>query len=208
MCATDRQDVRGWPDARRAGAGARPGARHRDARAGQGDHRSQARSRHPAAHPTAHPAAHPGQAPRPAGGLGTAVDAGVTLAGGAPNRHRMLRLIQELIRGTSELISGPSALRPGEGRARRQAQHAPGPEARQAEPPVSPLRPLGERSFRPRYFISAQRPSSASRPTVRPGGRDATPRTASSTPGMNEERSSESCRMVRVSPCPPRSTSW
>ena len=45
-------------------------------------------------------------------------------------------------------------------------------------------------------------------PTVSPGGSDGTPRMASSTPGMNDARSSESCLMVSVSPCPPNSTSW
>ncbi len=50
-------------------------------------------------------------------------------------------------------------------------------------------------------------PISGSSPTVRPG-RVATSRTASSTPGMNDARSYESCRIVRVSPAVPSSTSW
>ena len=52
------------------------------------------------------------------------------------------------------------------------------------------------------------RPSRLSRPTVSPGGRVAARRMPSSTPGMNEARSSESCLIVSVSPCPPNSTSW
>ena len=44
-------------------------------------------------------------------------------------------------------------------------------------------------------------------PTVRPGGSEPIPRTASSTPGMNDARSSESCLIVSVYPCPPNSTS-
>ena len=48
---------------------------------------------------------------------------------------------------------------------------------------------------------------SSSRPTVRPGW-SAIWRSPSSTPGVKETRSSESCRMVRVSPTPPRTTSW
>src|ERR1035441_9554344 len=51
-------------------------------------------------------------------------------------------------------------------------------------------------------------PSSPSRPTVRPTGREPIRRTASSTPGMNDVRSRESCLIVSVSPCPPNSTSW
>src|SRR3954454_12164257 len=35
-----------------------------------------------------------------------------------------------------------------------------------------------------------------------------TQRTPRSTPGMNDSRASESCRMVSVSPCPPSNTSW
>src|SRR6266542_1176870 len=50
-------------------------------------------------------------------------------------------------------------------------------------------------------------PSRGSSPTVRPG-LVGTRRTASSTPGMNEERSSESCLMVSSSPWPPKTTSW
>ena len=45
-------------------------------------------------------------------------------------------------------------------------------------------------------------------PTVSPGGSDPMPRTATRTPGMNDARSSESCRIVSVSPWPPNSTSW
>lgn len=52
----------------------------------------------------------------------------------------------------------------------------------------------------------AHSPRSGSRPTVRPG-RDTTPRTASNTPGMNDERCKESWRIVSVSPVPPKSTS-
>src|SRR5581483_4162200 len=54
-------------------------------------------------------------------------------------------------------------------------------------------------------YVSPRRPS---RPMVRPGGRVASPRAASSTPGMNEDRSRESCLIVSVSPVPPKSTSW
>ncbi len=43
-------------------------------------------------------------------------------------------------------------------------------------------------------------------PTVRPG-RPVTARTASSTPGMNEARSSESWPIVNRSPWPPKRTS-
>src|ERR1700728_2588892 len=57
-------------------------------------------------------------------------------------------------------------------------------------------------------LASQARPSIPSRPTVSPGGSDPTPRTASSTPGMNDDRSMESCLIVRISPCPPSSTSW
>src|SRR5690242_14303576 len=46
-----------------------------------------------------------------------------------------------------------------------------------------------------------------SRPTVRPGCWP-TVRTASNTPGTNEVRSRLSCRIVRVSPWVPNSTSW
>src|SRR4051812_38104312 len=35
-----------------------------------------------------------------------------------------------------------------------------------------------------------------------------TQRTPRRTPGMNDSRASESCRMVSVSPCPPSNTSW
>ncbi len=49
--------------------------------------------------------------------------------------------------------------------------------------------------------------SSGSRPTVRPGW-SSTERTASRTPGMNEERSRVSWRIVNVSPSVPSSTSW
>ena len=59
----------------------------------------------------------------------------------------------------------------------------------------------------PKLSVGAQSPSRPSRPTVRPGGRPPMPRMASSTPGMNDARSSESCRIVRISPCPPSSTS-
>src|SRR5215831_3967981 len=52
------------------------------------------------------------------------------------------------------------------------------------------------------------RPSNPSSPTVRPRGSEAMPRTAISTPGMNEALSRESCLIVSVSPCPPSSTSW
>ena len=50
------------------------------------------------------------------------------------------------------------------------------------------------------------RSRSGSRPTVRPG-RVETARMAISTPGMNELRSVESCRIVRVWPWPPKMTS-
>ena len=49
-------------------------------------------------------------------------------------------------------------------------------------------------------------PRTGSIPTVRPG-LVLMARTAASTPGMNETRSSESCRMVKVSPSAPNSTS-
>jgi len=42
---------------------------------------------------------------------------------------------------------------------------------------------------------------------VRPSRSEPRLRTASSTPGMNEIRSSESCLIVSVSPGPPNSTS-
>jgi hypothetical protein len=42
---------------------------------------------------------------------------------------------------------------------------------------------------------------------VRPG-RVITARAAISTPGMKDERSVESCRIVSVCPCPPKMTSW
>ncbi len=48
---------------------------------------------------------------------------------------------------------------------------------------------------------------SCSSPTVRPGW-SAIARSPVSTPGVNEARSSESWRIVSVSPTPPRSTSW
>src|SRR4051812_48469346 len=50
----------------------------------------------------------------------------------------------------------------------------------------------------------AQSPRRLSIPTVRPGWR-AISRTASSTPGMKEARSYESCRSVKVSPGAPKS---
>ena len=50
--------------------------------------------------------------------------------------------------------------------------------------------------------------SSASRPTVSPGGRPRTRSSASSTPGTNASREVVSWRIVRVSPGPPRMTSW
>src|SRR5699024_1731159 len=53
----------------------------------------------------------------------------------------------------------------------------------------------------------AHRSSSSSRPMVSPG-RPAASRTPSSTPGAKEDRSSESCRMVSVSPSVPSRTSW
>src|SRR5215469_8476278 len=75
-------------------------------------------------------------------------------------------------------------------------------------PPVDPL----PRAFDIPVPASADpvqdRPSKDSSPTVRPGGSEAMPRTARSTPGMNEARSRESCLIVRVSPTPPSSTSW
>jgi hypothetical protein len=51
------------------------------------------------------------------------------------------------------------------------------------------------------------RSSRSSIPKVSPG-RSPTARTASRTPGVKDARSVESCRIVRVSPAPPRSTSW
>ena len=50
------------------------------------------------------------------------------------------------------------------------------------------------------------RPSSGSMPTVTPG-RDDTDRRPRRTPGMNEVRSSESCRIDSVSPSVPNNTS-
>ena len=48
----------------------------------------------------------------------------------------------------------------------------------------------------------------ASSPTVRPGGRSRTCSSASSTPGTNASREVVSCRIVSVSPAPPKMTSW
>ena len=50
--------------------------------------------------------------------------------------------------------------------------------------------------------------SSASSPTVTPGGSPATLEIASSTPGTNASRELVSWRIVSVSPRPPRITSW
>src|SRR5205823_11487964 len=47
-----------------------------------------------------------------------------------------------------------------------------------------------------------------SSPTVNGSGSSATLRTASRTPGMNERRSVESCRIDSVWPSPPKITSW
>ena len=50
--------------------------------------------------------------------------------------------------------------------------------------------------------------SSASSPTVSPGGSERTASSARSTPGTNASREVVSCRIVSVSPGPPRITSW
>src|SRR4051794_1127030 len=50
--------------------------------------------------------------------------------------------------------------------------------------------------------------SSASRPTVSPGGSERTRSTASSTPGTKASREVVSCLIVSSSPVPPSSTSW
>src|SRR5690606_1463143 len=50
-------------------------------------------------------------------------------------------------------------------------------------------------------------PRSDSMPTVR-RSIVGTLRTARRTPGMNDSRFIESCRMVNSSPCPPSTTSW
>ncbi len=63
-----------------------------------------------------------------------------------------------------------------------------------------------QRAERQRDPASGHNSSSCSSPTVRPGSA-ATLRTPNSTPGMNEIRSNESCRMVSCSPGPPSSTS-
>src|SRR5712671_4740505 len=75
----------------------------------------------------------------------------------------------------------------------------PGQHSPRASTAPGPAQPPGQQS----YFS----PSSPSRPTVRPGGREPICRMASRTPGMNEARSRESCLIVSVSPFPPNSTS-
>ena len=72
--------------------------------------------------------------------------------------------------------------------------------------PSEPSPGPSTRTRRPRP-VRSSRGGSPGRRSGRAAGWPA-PRTASSTPGMNEARSSESCRMVSVSPCPPSSTSW
>src|SRR5581483_2612811 len=66
--------------------------------------------------------------------------------------------------------------------------------------------PLAQRGIGARQR-RAQKPSNVSRPTVRPG-RLRTARIASSTPGMNDDRSYESWRIVSDCPAVPSSTSW
>ena len=56
-------------------------------------------------------------------------------------------------------------------------------------------------------LVDSQRSAAARWPIMRPGRALPISRTANTTPGTNEERSMASCRMVRVSPCVPKSTS-
>ena len=70
---------------------------------------------------------------------------------------------------------------------------------RPAGPPGPPARPQLD-------WTSLSRAAGPGRRSGRAGARTA--RTASSTPGMNDARSYESCRIVSVSPGVPNSTSW
>lgn len=174
-------------------------------------------------HPTCPPS--PSQLTTPSGSLGKRARVGNghgTALAGMGNRTRTVnpttRTERARVRTEPSGQGGRATPQACTGRPAPRREPRPG----QAQPAYhhhapTPPRPTNQAvhpvKHRPRP--ERHRSSSDSMPIVRPGrpgrpgspGRPATRRTASSTPGMNDSRSTVSCRMVRVSPVEPNSTS-